>query len=208
MEVVDLPRILPFHPMRMSVEKYHALTRAGAFAEHDRVELLDGVVTEKMPKNPPHRTATRRCDLALSDLAPKGWHVQNQEPITLQRSEPEPDIAIVRGTLEDYNSRHPGVGDIALVIEIADATIVTDRFKAQLYAHAEIPEYWIVNLNERVIESHRQPEPQESPPLYRTSTIFTDTDEIPVTIGGIEIGRIKVADLLPPVTHNGQAARQ
>jgi hypothetical protein len=89
MSTVDLPRTLPYQPVRMSVERYHALTLSGAFTEHDSVELLDGVVTEKMSKNPPHSMATRRCDLALSKIVPSGFHVQNHEPITLQNSEPE-----------------------------------------------------------------------------------------------------------------------
>ncbi len=132
MSVTQLPQILPYQPLRMSVEKYHELIRAGAFNEHDAVELLDGVVTEKTSKNPPHRLATRQLDLALSQLVPIGWHVRNQEPITLATSEPEPDIAIVRGELTDYGNRHPYAEEVALVVEVADTTLVTDRYKAEL----------------------------------------------------------------------------
>lgn len=71
---------------------------------------------------------------------------------TLANSEPEPDVAIVRGRLDDFSSRHPGPNDVSLVVEVADKTLVTDRFKAQLYAGAGIPVYWIVNLSERAIE--------------------------------------------------------
>ncbi len=123
MAIVELPRILPYQPVRMTVERYHQLTKAGAFTEHDEVELLDGVVTEKLPKNPPHRISTRRCDLAFSQAVPEGWHVQNQEPVTLQNSEPEPDVAIVRGQLQDYGDRHPGPAEVALVVEVADTPL-------------------------------------------------------------------------------------
>lgn len=96
MASVELPQTIPYQPVRVSVHRYHELTRAGAFTEHDGVELLDGVVTEKMSKNTTHRLATRRCDLLPSRIMPPGWHVQNQEPITLQNSEPEPDIRLFK----------------------------------------------------------------------------------------------------------------
>lgn len=196
MATVDLPQVLPYQPVRMSVERYHQLTKAGAFTEHDEVELLDGVVTEKMAKNPPHRIATRRCDLAFSRVVPVGWHVQNQEPVTLQNSEPEPDVAIVRGQLEDYASRHPGPAEVALVVEVADTTLVTDRFKAQLYASAGIPVYWIVNLSERVIEVLQEPTPPTSPTHYATTRCYSPDEEVPVVVAGSQVANLRVMDLL------------
>ncbi len=197
MSIADLPRTFPYQPVRMSVERYHELTRAGAFTEHDSVELLDGVVTEKMSKNPRHRIATRRCDLAFSRIVPAGWHVQNQEPITLQNSEPEPDVAVIRGELLDYADRHPQIGDVALVIEVADTTLVTDRFKAQLYAQAGIPVYWIVNLSERVIEVMQAPKSSAGLAAYEKSGQFRPGDFIPVAIDGKTVASLQVIDLLP-----------
>ena len=195
MSTVDLPRTLPYQPVRMSVQRYHELTLAGAFTEHDCVELLDGVVTEKMSKNPPHRIVTRRCDLELSRIVPAGWHVQNQEPITLQNSEPEPDVAVIRGQLSDYSNRHPQIGDIALVVEVADTTLVTDRFKAQLYAQAGIPVYWLVNLPERLIEVMESPKSTASLPAYALSTKYLAADLIPVVIAGQTVAHLTVGDL-------------
>jgi Uma2 family endonuclease len=197
MSIADLPRTFPYQPVRMSVERYHELTLAGAFTEHDSVELLDGVVTEKMSKNPRHRIATRRCDLAFSRIVPAGWHVQNQEPITLQNSEPEPDVAVIRGELLDYADRHPQIGDVALVIEVADTTLVTDRFKAQLYAQAGIPVYWIVNLSERVIEVMQAPKSNAGLATYEKSGQFRPGDFIPVAIDGKTVASLQVSDLLP-----------
>ena len=197
MSIADLPRTFPYQPVRMSVERYHELTRAGAFTEHDSVELLDGVVTEKMSKNPRHRIATRRCDLAFSRIVPAGWHVQNQEPITLQNSEPEPDVAVIRGELLDYADRHPQIGDVALVIEVADTNLVTDRFKAQLYAQAGIPVYWIVNLSERVIEVMQAPKSSAGLAAYEKSGQFRPGDFIPVAIDGKTVASLQVIDLLP-----------
>ena len=197
MSTVQLPQSVPYQPVRMSVSRYHELTQAGAFTEHDSVELLDGVVTEKMSKNPPHRLATRRCDLLLSQILPVGWHVQNQEPITLQNSEPEPDIAVIRGQLSDYAIRHPGLNEIALVVEVADTTLVTDRFKAQLYAQADIPIYWLVNLQERCIEVLEAPQVDNGIRRYTKSHSYLSVEELPVVIDGNLLARLRVADLLP-----------
>jgi hypothetical protein len=198
MSATQLPQTLPYQPLRMSVEKYHELVRAGAFNEHDAVELLDGVVTEKISKNPPHRLATRQLDLALSKLVPAGWHVQNQEPITLETSEPEPDSAIVRGTLKDYGNRHPCGEEIALVVEVADTTLVTDRYKAELYAQAGIPFFWLVNLSERCIEV--MSDLREITPVrrqYGQRDIYSREANIPVFIAGQLIAELRVAELLP-----------
>ncbi|MBU6239353.1 MAG: Uma2 family endonuclease, partial [Planctomycetes bacterium] len=166
MATTELPKSFPFQPIRLSVQRYHELTRVGAFTEHDAVELLDGVVVEKMPKNPPHRLATRKCDLLLSQLCPEGWHVQNQEPITLQNSEPEPDIAVIRGSMESFADRHPLHHEVALVIEVADTTLVTDRYKSELYALAGIPVYWLINLVDQQIEVRSKPNATGSETQY------------------------------------------
>ncbi len=197
MSSVELPAVLPFQPVRMSVERYHELVRAGAFNEHDRIELLNGVVSEQMSKNPPHRTATRKCDLKLSAVVPAGWHVQNQEPITLQSSEPEPDVTVVRGELDDYSARHPGPDDVALVVEVSDTTLVTDRFKAEIYSAAGIPVYWIVNLAEHTVDVYSEPNQLAAPPRYGQLVTHTREDSISVVVAGKQLALIPVADLLP-----------
>jgi Uma2 family endonuclease len=196
MSIVDLPQTLPYQPVRMSVDRYHQLIRAGAFDEHDSVELLDGVVTEKMAKNPSHCLSTRRCDLALSNVVSTAWHVRNQEPITLQNSEPEPDVAVIRGLLSDYGDRHPQVGDVALVVEVAETSLVTDRYKAQIYAQAGIPVYWIVNLSERVIEVMEEPDSSASPAVYKRFKQYLPGDLVPVVIDGVVITRLQSSELL------------
>src|SRR5438046_1132038 len=119
----NLPLLMPYQPMRMSIEQYHHLIDTGMFVTNERFELLEGVVVEKMTKNPP-----------------------SQDLITLADSEPEPDLAVIRGSFEDYGKRHPRSDDVGLVIEISDASLVTDRYKASIYAAAGIPFYLIVNL--------------------------------------------------------------
>jgi Uma2 family endonuclease len=143
---------------RLSIEQYHAIIQAGILTDDDSVELLEGWLVFKMPKNPPHRVTTRLVRTALENILPAGWYVDSQEPITLSNSEPEPDIVVVRGDTRQYLDRHPGAEDIALIIEVSDTTLQRDRtVKKRIYARAGISIYWIVNLVEEQVEVYSQP---------------------------------------------------
>lgn len=82
----------------LSVAQYHELIRAGILTEDAPVELLEGRLVTKMPKDPPHRLATGLLREALQKVVPEGWYVDSQEPVTLSDGEPEPDVMVVRGT--------------------------------------------------------------------------------------------------------------
>jgi len=143
---------------RLSIEQYHAIIKAGILTDDDSVELLEGWLVFKMPKNPPHRATTRLFRTALENILPAGWYVDSQEPITLSNSEPEPDIVVVRGDTRQYLDRHPGAEDIALIIEESDTTLQRDRtVKKRIYARAGISIYGIVNLVEEQVEVYSQP---------------------------------------------------
>jgi Uma2 family endonuclease len=103
---------------------------------------------------------------------------------------------VIRGQLSDYANRHPQIGDMALVIEVADTTFVTDRFKAQLYAQAGIPVYWIVNLSERVIEVMQEPKSSAGSATYEIATRYLQDDYIPVVIEGNTVGKLLASDLI------------
>jgi Uma2 family endonuclease len=178
--------------LRLSIEQYHAMIQAGILTDDDPVELLEGLLVFKMAKNPPHRLATGLTRTALENILPPGWYVDSQEPITLQNSEPEPDIAVIRGDRRQYPDRHPGAEDIAMIIEISDSTLQRDRtIKKRIYARAGIPFYWIVNLAESQVEVYSQPLVDVEQPDYSRSTF------VPITIAGVEIGAIDVNNLLP-----------
>jgi hypothetical protein len=100
----------------ISVAAYHDMIDKGILKSDDPVELLEGVIVQKMGKNPPHRIATRATCLALERSIPTGWYVDTQEPITTDSSEPEPDVAVLRGDSRDYPDRHPGAGAGALQV--------------------------------------------------------------------------------------------
>ena len=156
-------------------------------------------------------------------IAPDGWYVDSQEPITLDDSEPEPDIVVVRGDTRDYLDRHPGARDLSLVVEVADSTLERDRtLKQRLYGRAGIPVYWIVNLVERQLEVYSQPVELPSGPLYqrcpedavsktrasggyrkRQDYSLSDAVEVAIAlraryaIGDRTVGSLRVRDLLP-----------
>jgi len=183
---------------RLSIEQYHAIIQAGILTDDDSVELLEGWLVFKRPKNPPHRVTTRLVRTALENILPRGWYVDSQEPIALSNSEPEPDIVVVRGDTRQYLARHPGAEDIALIIEVSDTTLQRDRtVKKRIYARAGISLYWIVNLVEEQVEVYSQPLVEVEQPDYSQRLDFGRSAVIPIIIEGIEIGAIAVNSLLP-----------
>ncbi|BAZ15977.1 hypothetical protein NIES4071_78500 [Calothrix sp. NIES-4071] len=189
---------IPTEPIwRFSVFAYHEMIRLGILTSDDPVELLEGWIIEKMPKNPPHRVANKLVRDALEQIVPIGWYVDAQEPITLEDSEPEPDVVIVRGTTRDYTERHPGSEDLALVVEVADSTLERDRsYKKRIYARAGIPIYWIVNLIEQQIEVYTEPDISGDEATYKWRRGYDLSSLLSVIIEGCEVGRLNVGDLL------------
>lgn len=183
---------------RLSVEQYLDMARMGILTTDDRVELLEGVLVAKMTKYPPHVLSTRLIMNALEGVVPAGWFVAKEDPIATSDSVPEPDCAVVRGTIRDYASRHPGSGEMAMVVEVADSSLGRDRgFKRRIYARAAIPIYWLANLVESRIEVYSDPTGPASKPEYRAVQVFGPDDAIPVVIDGREVARLAVRDLLP-----------
>ncbi len=195
------PRFIPGPALpiwRLSVSQYHGMIEAGILTEDDPVELLEGWLVTKMPKNPPHRLSTQLTREALAGILPVGWYVDAQEPITLSDSEPEPDVVVVRGQRRDYTERHPGAGDLALVVEVADATLQRDRtLKKQLYARAGIPTYWLIDLTNHQIEVYTEPFVDAGQADYRCIQNYRRPDLVPVLIEGREAGQLALHDLLP-----------
>ncbi|MDY6785753.1 MAG: Uma2 family endonuclease [Cyanobacteriota bacterium] len=198
MSLVETTILSPDFIWRLSVEQYHAMIEKGILSDDDAVELLEGWLICKMPKNPPHRATTRLVRTALESILPAGWYVDSQEPITLSNSEPEPDVVVVRGDTRQYLDRHPNAEEIALVIEVSDTTLQRDRdLKKRLYARSGIPVYWIVNLIERQIEVYTQPSGELDPPDYTQRQNYAHSTLIPVAIENIKVGKLSVSSLFP-----------
>lgn len=186
----------PFPIARFSVEQYHRMIAAGAFTEHDRVELIEGWVVEQMANGPSHELAVGNAEDHLRAHVPPGWHVRNQAPITLARSEPEPDLAVVRGDRQAYRLRHPGAVEVNLVVEVSDTTLATDRLKGATYGHAGIATYWIVNLVDRCVEVYTSPSTAH-PQGYAVRELLGPTKGVPLVVGGQTLTTLAVSALLP-----------
>lgn len=123
------------------------------------------------------------------------WHTCIQRAITLSNdSEPEPDIALVRGCLEDYKDRHPERGDILLVVEVADNSVQFDQtVKLRTYAKAGLPLYLIVNIPRQQVEVSQHPEPETN--RYLKLDVYDFGQSIPLTIADQSF-TIPVSDFL------------
>jgi Uma2 family endonuclease len=184
--------------LRLSVDQYHKMMRAGILRSGDPIELLEGWLVIKMSKNPPHVYANSRLHDLLSAMVPTEWFVNSQDPITTLESEPEPDASVIRGDRRDYLGGHPAPRDVALIGEVADSSLAYDRgIKKRIYARSAIPVYWIVNLEDRCIEVYTDPTGPADEPDYRQRQIYGENDWIPVFLDGKEMGKLEVKALLP-----------
>ena len=132
----------------------------------------------------------------LGAILGPGWTSRKEDPVRIPAfDEPEPDVAIVRGSDDDYRSRHPEPSDVALLVEVAETTLDRDRGpKLLAFARGGIPVYWIVNLVDNQIEVYSRSESGTGTGRVRT---MQPGQDVPVVIDGSEIGRIGVADILP-----------
>src|SRR4051812_7737185 len=112
---------------RFSVPEYHKLIEIGLLTEDDNLELLEGYLVLKMARNPPHDGTILAVTETVRPVLPADWCIRVQSAVTLVESEPEPDIAIARGTKRSYFSRHPIPADIGMLIEVSDSTLAGDR---------------------------------------------------------------------------------
>ncbi len=162
----------------------------------ERLELLDGLLVVGEPQGSGHAARVMHIGQVLAAAFGGGWHARLQAPLALDDdSEPEPDLAIVRGAALDYASAHPSTA--ALIVEVAESSLRLDRrFKAELYARARLPEYWIVNLVDGTLEVHREPHADVGAnAFYRVVEILRP----PATVTPLAAPTvtIPVADLLP-----------
>ncbi len=147
---------------RWTVADYHRLAEAGILGEDDRVELIEGELYEMAPIGSRHAGAVSYLNRILQQAAGNRGIVSPQNPIRLgERSEPQPDLALLRPRADWYRKDHPGPDDVLLVVEVADATAAWDReVKLPLYARHGIPEAWLVDLEAGRLEIHREPGPE------------------------------------------------
>ena len=186
-------------PYRVSVDQYEAMIRKGIFTKHDRLELIEGILVEKMTKGTRHSTASEKCRRAIERVVPDGWHLRIEKPVRIPggSSEPEPDLSVVRGEIDDYEGRNPEPADVAAIVEVSESSLAVDRTRmARIYGGSGIPVYWIINLIDRQLEVYCNP----AVGVYPPPTVFHESESVTLTLGDQQIGPIAVADLLPRTT--------
>jgi Uma2 family endonuclease len=189
--------IPPEPVVRLSVDDYHAMERAGILNEGAPVELLEGWLVQKMTKYPQHDVSLGCTADAFEDLSDPKWHVRSQGAVMTSDSEPEPDVALTRGRRRDFTQEHPGPDDIAIIVEIAESSLSRDRtWKKRIYAAAGFPVYWIVNLIDECVEVFESLSANTATPDYASHRVFHRGDLIPVCVDGSDIGQVAVDELL------------
>jgi Uma2 family endonuclease len=193
------PTIGAYHSLRQfSVDEYHRMIETGILDETDKVELLEGFVVLKMPRNPPHVGTIQLVAKQVSLVLPAGWCSRIQSAITLIDSEPEPDVAVARGDERTYLTRHPSAADVGQLIEVADSSLDRERNdKLRIYARAAIPVYWIVNIVDGRIEVYTGPSGPGAKVGYAQRQDFDATMSVPLFLGGVMVATLAVRDLLP-----------
>ena len=142
-----------------TTDEYHQMIRAGVFDEDDRLELIEGAIAEMSPISPRHAGCVNRLADLLFDRVRRRAIVAVQNPIRVgERSEPQPDLALLRPRPTYYANLHPGPEDVLLIIEVGETSAEYDRsVKMPMYSRGGIAELWLVSLDDGWIEVYREP---------------------------------------------------
>lgn len=154
----------------ISVEAYHYLAEKNLISE--KAELIEGVIVKKLPKSPIHAALVRKLIHFFQKSISNQFTISSENPLIFSHSVPEPDLAIVDFREDFYAKEHPSFAH--LVIEIALSTNAFDRDKADIYASAKIPEYWIFNLQNKTLEVFQNPDQDK----YQTTSVLSASDSI------------------------------
>lgn len=190
----------------LNVDQYHSMIEAGILSSGDPYELLNGQLVLKdrskagedpMTVGLEHALIVKRLQKLSAKLERMGAHMQIQQPITLPpHHEPEPDGAVIIGTPEDFSDHHPGPGDVACVIEVADASLRRDRTtKLHAYAKAGLEPYYVINLLDRVVERYTDPNRRKGE--YRAMAPLSGQQAVVVPAKGGKTLTVSAKHLLP-----------
>ena len=184
-------------PFRWTIAQYRELYKTGLFCDV-KTMLLHGELYVMVMPNPPHDTALALTDDWLRTVFGSGYYVRGQMGFDIETdNDPGPDLAVVRGTIRDYATRTPTAA--VMIVEVADSSLALDTTtKAELYATANVPDYWVLDLTGRKLIVFRDPAPLPAglgATAYRTRTEFGPADAVAPLAA--PHAAVRVADLLP-----------
>ena len=169
-----------------TVDEYHRMSEAGIFGEDDRVELIEGEIVDMSPISSRHAACVKRLNREMSQRLGDRAIISVQDPIQLdERSEPQPDLAVLKPREDFYASKHPTAEDVLLVVEVAETSLAYDRtVKVNLYGRKGIGEVWLIDLVSEAVELYADPANGE----FRVRERFGRGDVIASrAIAGLEI---------------------
>jgi len=156
--------------LRFTVDEYYKMIELGMLKDYEKAEIIEGELISQMLIGEKHSAVVEKLSETLRDKLGKSVSLRNQQPIKFSDyNEPQPDLAVLQRRDDFYFYEKPVPKDVLVLIEISDATLKYDRnTKLLLYAEAEIPEAWIVNLPNNIVEIHQKP----SNGIYQLTKIF------------------------------------
>lgn len=166
----------------VSVKSYRTMCDLGILSK--KTELIEGVVIDKMTKSPDHSYYCNLMFDLLKNIKPNSSYLMTEKPLTLKNSEPEPDLMIVQGTLQEYRKKNPT--SALLVVEIANTSLSADREKIRIYAEALVENYWIVDIQSKQIETYHSPIPED----YSFKKTYTQNEKIFIFEGLIDLSKL------------------
>jgi Uma2 family endonuclease len=193
---IPVPPVGP-QPFRWTIEQYRELRKIDSVRDL-RTMLIDGEIFLMPPPKPPHDAGLGLTNEWLRSVFMPACHVRCQMGFNIgTRTDPSPDLAVVTGTIRDYAGRTPT--EAVMIVEVAESSLFEDTTtKAELYATAGVPEYWVLDLEHRRLLVYRDPEPLPAglgATAYRTHLVFGP--DLTVAPLAAPSASVKVADLLP-----------
>ena len=191
------PPAAGWRPYRWTIEAYRKLGPTGLF-DDVKPMLIDGEIFTMVLPKPPHDTAHGLTEDWLRAVFVSGYHVRSQKGFDIgERTDPGPDLAVVPGSIRDYATRTPTTA--VLIVEVSHTTLFMDTTtKAEWYATAGVPEYWVIDIENRRLLVFRDPVALPAglgATAYQTHLAFGPDDTVsPLAAPN---AAIKVADLLP-----------
>ncbi len=160
---------------RFTADQYQSMGMAGILSEYEPIELLNGEIVEMAPIGNAHNDSTDCVsDLMFASFRGRA-RIRVQGSVRINpRSEPQPDLAILRQR-PDYHLSPATPEDVLFIVEVSASSLNYDRReKLAAYAAAGIPELWIVNLREYALYVHTEPSGEE----YLTVRRFQASDTV------------------------------
>lgn len=192
--------------VRFTVRDVEVMLEQGILPEDATTELLNGVIVRKdradLGDEPnvigqKHRLVVNKLTNLAGLINLDRQHIQIQNPVLCGEDQaPEPDFAIVRGSIDAYAERSVTGADTSCVVEVADSSLERDvEEKRPIYAAASVSQYVVINLRNRTAIVWGDVDPVAG--QFRSEVVVPEGGELRLTLSGGDHFLIRLADLLP-----------